>query len=435
MGPQQTRMCAAVISFVTAIFCGSTACAVEGAQVTVQSKTQAPDARVDGWSVFVDSIQGLPEKMLSKLPEHLRNDPQIQQEIGRLMLATISGQAMIAAGPDGDHPMFVPQINLIYNFFQPNADTVYREAFITPGGTYRLRGNRGSVRIAKIGAFAPWAAGESIHAREYYDLKELPTDGEGNFEVILSPERPRGYKGTWWKLDPEVTQLLLRSMAYDWAAEVDPTIAIERVDVPPNRPRPPAEQLRDRLMRVPDSIEKAALLLIGHVEQLRREGFVNKLKIWDVTANFGGLFGQFYYEGAYDIKDTEALILETSIPRECVYSSLILTNEIFETTDWYNNHSSLNGSQWHVDPDNRLRVVISAKDPGVKNWLDTAGYPVGVVQGRWTDCDSTPMPTIRKVSFIELERALPKTTARVSLEERDKIIRERRQQYQQRRLW
>src|SRR3546814_10216248 len=93
------------------------------------------------------------------------------------------------------------------------------------------------------------------------------------------------------------------------------------------------------------------------------------------------------------------LFRSSKVPAKCGYASLILTNDIYETTDWYNNLSSLNGSQVHIAKDGMLRIVVSAKDPGVPNWLDTAGYPSGAVQGRWTDCDSQPMPTVRKVTF------------------------------------
>ena len=86
-----------------------------------------------------------------------------------------------------------------------------------------------------------------------------------------------------------------------------------------------------------------------------------------------------------------------TIPAKCDYRSLILTNELYETTDWVNNHSSLNGAQAAPDPDGKLRIVVSPRDPGVRNWLDTAGYPTGVIQGRWTGCDSQPIPTTKKV--------------------------------------
>jgi hypothetical protein len=85
--------------------------------------------------------------------------------------------------------------------------------------------------------------------------------------------------------------------------------------------------------------------------------------------------------------------------------------------------------------DDKLRVVVSAKDPGVANWLDTAGYSSGAIQGRWTDCDINPVPSIRKVSVADVARLLPPDTVKVTLAERERIIRDRRAVFQQRPLW
>src|SRR3546814_8684388 len=87
--------------------------------------------------------------------------------------------------------------------------------------------------------------------------------------------------------------------------------------------------------------------------------YINKLRVFDVS-NGSALVGQFYYEGAYELTPDEALIIESKVPAKCGYSSLILTNDIYETTDWYNNLSSLNGSQVHIAKDGMLRIVVSA---------------------------------------------------------------------------
>lgn len=139
------------------------------------------------------------------------------------------------------------------------------------------------------------------------------------------------------------------------------------------RPRPAAKVLEENLRAIPASAGFIAPPLVDRPALLRAEGYVNKLKAVDFS-KMGGLAGQFYFEGAYDLKDDETLIIETPVPDKCTYHSLILTNDIYETTDWYNNHSTLNGSQAPADRDGVLRVVVSARDPGVPNWLDTAGY-------------------------------------------------------------
>lgn len=391
---------------------------------------------VPGWNHFSDRLRDLAPRALGKLPDRLREDPHIQQEVGRLLLEALAAGSIAALATDGDHPMFYPSLGFLLNIFQPNADTIYRNADITPGGSYRLRGRAGTTSMALIGTFGAAQAGPgAVNASAYYDLNSLKTDADGRYDVLLSPVKPEGYTGDWWKLDPNVSRLLLRLVAQDWSKERDPTISIERVDAPAPRPRPPAHALEQRLADLPAAVERQALFLIDHVEGLRRDGFVNKLRQWDVVSGFGGVFGQFYYEGAFALKDDEALLLETEMPQGCLYASLLLTNDIFETIDWYNNHSSLNAAQWQVGRDGKLRVVVSAKDPGVQNWLDTAGHATGVVQGRWTGCSATPIPSARKVPLEELPKLLPADTARISLPERDRLLRDRRSQFQQRPLW
>jgi len=392
---------------------------------------------IPAWNSFVDGLRDLAPRMLDKLPERLRDDPQVQQEIGRLMLEALAARTIETISADGDHPQFLPTLNLTLNVFQPNADTTYRTANITAGGTYRLRGRAGSLRISKIGQFGPTPSdtGGGVHAIAYHDLNTLKIDKEGRFDVLLSATKPADYKGDWWRLDPNATSLLIRQVASDWTKERDPALSIERLDKPPVRYRPAAADLEKRLRRLATITGNTAGFLADHVEGLRKEGYINKLKVFDVVTNLGGLFGQFYYEGAYDLKPDEALIIESDYPKTCSYASLILTNDIYETTDWYNNHSSLNDSQWHVNKDGKLRIVVSAKDPGVANWLDTAGYPSGAVQGRWTECSSNPVPSVRKVAVTDVAKLLPPDTRKVTVSERDQLIRDRRADLQQRPLW
>jgi hypothetical protein len=114
-----------------------------------------PQPTPAGWNDLVEGMRTLPAALLAKLPESERNDPQIQQEAARLALEAFASSALDAIGGDGDHPVFLPASNQLLNIGQPNADTIYRSACITPGGTYRLRGRRGTDRIVFVGECAP----------------------------------------------------------------------------------------------------------------------------------------------------------------------------------------------------------------------------------------------------------------------------------------
>ncbi|MDH4040368.1 MAG: hypothetical protein OEV88_06915 [Gammaproteobacteria bacterium] len=389
---------------------------------------------IEGWNELVDALRDLPGQLLARLPPEMRNDPQVQQEVARLALESLASSAIGSLGGSGDHPAFLPTIGQVLNVGQPNADTVYRLAQITPGGVYRITGKKGSLRMVAISQSVA-AKDKKPSPRVYdHDLNAVPTDASGRYEVLLSMERPAGYKGEWWQLQPATSGLLLRMVSSDWDNEVDPTISIERLDTPVQYPRPTADELEQRLRVLPSKTAFIAGLFVDHVQKLRQEGYVNRLKTLDVS-QIGGLAGQFYYEGVYELNDDEALVIETRVPARCLYRSIILTNQIYETTDWYNNHSSLNDAQALPDSDGILRVVVSARDPGIPNWLDTAGYPMGVVQGRWTGCTEKPIPGIRKVAVDSVPDLLPADTPSVSLSQRQEIIRARRRALQQRPQW
>jgi hypothetical protein len=397
-----------------------------------------PAASVPGWSDFLDGLRDLPQRVLARLPADQRNDPQIQQEVGRLALSAVTAAAIDALASDPDHPVFIPQINNYITTGQPNADTNYRSAKIAPGGSYRLRGKRGSmsqVRVAEMGPRPKQTTGANLGApRPVHDLNALNSDAEGRYDVLLSPARPEGYKGDWWQLDPTTDMLLVRMVGSEWGTEIEPTLSIERLDVGASRPRVSARVLEEKLRSIPASADFIAPLLVDRPQKLRAEGYLNKLKGVDLS-HMGGLSGQFYYEGAYELQDDEALIVETPLPEKCAYRSLILTNDIYETTDWYENHSSLNGAQAPADKDGILRIVVSARDPGVPNWLDTAGNRSGVIQGRWLDCSSQPVPGVRKVMLTNVRKSLAADTPTVSAKERERRVRDRRAALQQRPLW
>jgi hypothetical protein len=271
------------------------------------------------------------------------------------------------------------------------------------------------------------------NSRPHLDLADLKTDADGRYSVLLAATRPEGYEDDFWALEPTTRRIMLRIVSSDWSHEEQPTVTIERVSGAPGWKRTPAADLTAKLKGLPQAIATIAPMFVARVQELADEGYVNKFKV--MVPPEGALASQFYYDGVFEIADDEALIVESEVPATCRYRSLILTNALYETIDWTNNHSSLNAAQAAPDSDGTLRIVVSAKDPGVKNWLDTAGYPRGIIQGRWTGCDSQPIPRLTKVKFKDLAKALPRDVARVTPEEREAIVRERLRASQERALW
>jgi hypothetical protein len=65
-----------------------------------------------------------------------------------------------------------------------------------------------------------------------------------------------------------------------------------------------------------------------------------------------------------------------------------------------------------------VRYVISARDPGVANWLDTGGQRSGLFTFRWFWPQSDPSYSTRVVPVGDVRAALPSDTRLVTPEER-----------------
>ena len=136
------------------------------------------------WTDFVDALRPLGSEMLARLPEGLRSEEQVVQEANRLLMAGLMRGLTDAIIGDRRHPIFVPELNVAQNIFQPNADTIYKTAMIDGAGQYRLRGERGTVRmfvLAQLGADTI-RTGQHGPALFQYDFDNLTLDADGLFD-------------------------------------------------------------------------------------------------------------------------------------------------------------------------------------------------------------------------------------------------------------
>jgi hypothetical protein len=171
------------------------------------------------------------------------------------------------------------------------------------------------------------------------------------------------------------------------------------------------------------------------VRYYRQHHGINVLLRSTKIDEMGGLPRQAYYDGIHEVGDEEALIVEVSLPKECVYWQILVADDRFATVDWVNRQSSLNDVQARVDRDGTLRAVISRQDPGVHNWLDKADFPWGIIQMRLYRASDFPPATVNKVPVSEVLKHLPADTAVVTPSERAEQLRHRREGAQLRRIW
>jgi hypothetical protein len=73
-----------------------------------------------------------------------------------------------------------------------------------------------------------------------------------------------------------------------------------------------------------------------------------------------------------------------------------------------------------------VRVVVCDRDPGIANWLDTAGHSNGPIILRCVRTETAPTPKTRVVPFDDIHAELPSDTAKVTPEERVSVLAARR---------
>ncbi|MGE0386266.1 MAG: hypothetical protein AB7Q97_16185 [Gammaproteobacteria bacterium] len=371
--------------------------------------------------------------------------PAEVQDMNKLALSMLASGYLCHAYTDADRPVFMPLWNYAQNQGGPNPDYVYLQAEVDEAGVYEIVGHRGTSRFVEItqqGRYflspaiigrpkgdAPAGRGPTTH-----DLDELTIGANGSFRVVFSAERPAGYSGDWWQMDPGVKSLLMRKCAADWINEQDARVAINRIDKAGRDMTP--EAFAQRFSELPESIEGTIHFDMGLVRYYLEHHGKDVLLRSNWIKQGGGLAEkQAYYDGIHALKDDEALVVEIPIPSPCLYWQILVADDRFATVDWVNRLSSLNDAQAHVDGDGWFRCVVSGSDPGVYNWLDKADVPWGILQARFYKANEYPEATVTRVPLADVRKYLPAGTRTVTPAERREQLRQRRIGAQYRRIW
>ena len=388
---------------------------------SVSEAARAGDATVDdlvsgrAWSHLLDSLRKASGVVLSD--DVPRNAADMAAGFRHLLVLLGTGldQALraeadpvLAVRPSG--------VDAVYKWGMDCPDCIYTGAPLRGGETYRLWGNRGSARYVGLQSMAGMASSANVL------LDELDLGPHGEVELILAEDFQ---EGNWLPTAADATQLVVRHFFYDWDTEVASSLSIERIGTKKERASRPAVDPRAAVAR---QLIALGDFVVGNLDfflQFSRPETPNTfLPPLDGTA-MGGAAENRPVIGSWELGPDEALLVEVT-PPEGLYWSFSLGNPWWETIDYGRHQSSLNGHQAEVDPDGMVRAVIAHDDPGVANWLDTAGHSAGPVILRCVRTETAPIPTTRVISFSDVAASVPSETRHVTPEERQGTIAARR---------
>jgi hypothetical protein len=250
-----------------------------------------------------------------------------------------------------------------------------------------------------------------------FDDRAFEVAEDGTFEIRFGPG-PAG--PNYFTLGPGSAMLIVREVYSDWTNERRGMIRIRRAGHEGVAPPLPTQDLMAKRYGV------AGKILIGRLKTFLAfpEWFYLKLPVNTMTeprSTPGGLTTQFSSVGHYDLADDEAMIV--SVPAsEAPYQGFQLGSMWYVSMDYLNHQTSLTAEQARIDPDGRIRFVVSERDPGLANWIERTGHQRGYLQLRWQrlarDLKPADGPEVEVVPVAELDRRLPfHEQARVTPEE------------------
>lgn len=297
-------------------------------------------------------------------------------------------------------------------------DCLYTRAALRGGESYRLYGNRGTARYVGLQTMN----GITATANELVD--ELETDPDGNFEVVLSASERPGRAGNWMPIEGEHPTLTVRHFFYDWDTEVASSLRIERLGDPARATALPVDfhsAVTRQLAALGDFVADNLAFFLQFGAAAPPNGFLPAIDRTDM----GAAAENRPVIGRWELQPGQALVVEVEPPHG-VYWSFSIGNPWWETIHYGRRQSSLNAHQAAVDSDGLVRVVLCDRDPGIANWLDTAGHSNGPIILRCVRTETAPTPTTRVAPFDAIRAELPSDTRQVNPEERAAILAARR---------
>jgi hypothetical protein len=253
--------------------------------------------------------------------------------------------------------------------------------------------------------------------------QDLNIEPDGSFEIIASPdEQP----GNWLPLHADVGWINIRQYFHDWVRQRPAEFFIERVGYAGTSPPPlSAARMADQLESAVSWVEHGMPYWTKWVQEEHLHLPPNTSQPLGFVAD--GVQMITYGRGRFDLEEGQAMIFECEIPVARYWQVALLNSPWFESLDYMDHQSCLNGAQIQTDPDGRFRIVVSREDPGVPNWLDTAGHLHGLVQYRWIWNESEPEPQCRVVPIDKVRGELPANTPVVDAQARQHSLARRRE--------
>lgn len=347
------------------------------------------------WAEFCDTLKSAGAAMaFPGAPRDAFNQAEGYRYLTRLARA---GLMAFVEHADPKAPVLHRVADEITKLGADNPDNFYQTASISGEFDYRLWGNRNTVKYLSFGT-QKGNYGESggLPPTGYIESGDMEVDANGDFELTLSSTP---HTSNWLPMSPETGTLVIRQTFLDRQTEVPAELFIERINCSEEDRRPSPltpKQLDQGLKTSSLLVAGASLLFAKWARDFQKH--TNQLPQFDqdVSDAAGGDPNITYYHSHWALAAREAMVIEVK-PPDCEYWNFQLNNYWMESLDYRHHTIHTNAHLATYQDDGLLRIVVSHVDPGVPNWIETAGHESGTMCFRWVKATSAPQPQSRVV--------------------------------------
>ncbi len=300
---------------------------------------------------------------------------------------------------DAARPSFTPIVGPTRKFGGDNADAFYNFAPVHPDHTYRIRGRRGDAAYLSLTIYGGPTDGRwSNRIVATLNNRGMTFAADGTFEIVLSRARQ---PGNWMPLEDDANALITRDYLVDPVRGTKATWSIEGLAAaaPPRvtdgelarRFEAATNFLRELFMITPLPANPATINTIDEPYPVPQQTYG-----WAAA-------DASYAMGSFALASDQALVIEGSSP-PCAFWNMCLWNPYMQTYDYRYENVTINGGQVQYARDGSWRIVVAARDPGVPNWVSTAGHASGRIWFRWFLPEAVPpRPSTRVIGVHQLQ--------------------------------
>lgn len=312
------------------------------------------------------------------------------------------GLEMHVEGANPDFPYLIIPSHETAKIGADNPDNHYQYARLNGRNDYRIRGNRGTVSYLSFGSQkGGYETDSKMEQTGFIDAQHIEFEADGSFELVLS-QTPR--PGNWLPLNAASNALVVRQTFLDRHTEKPAQLTIERIGSGAKPlPLDPA-QLHGGLLKAASFVENTSRLFADWARGY--QSHPNQLPPADqaVCQAAGGDPNIFYYHGYWALEEDEALLIDVERVPECRFWNLQIDNYWMESLDYRYHRIHANKHSARHNDKGGVTMVLAHRDPGLPNWLETAGHRVGTMAMRWVGATEHVHPTTRVVKLAELTR-------------------------------